>query len=223
VDEGVGASDKLDEGEVGLDEFVVESESTWMASVAFEELVVGHVGEGMVGVGDAEAEGTAWVVAGAGVDADVAYLEGLAGLELVEVEGALKLVEADGEMVGFEDLAEGFLGVLAVEGGAVDVDDEVGAVEWLKEGEADHVVPVVVADDQVDLAKAGGEQLVAKGADAGAGVDDDLGVRSADLKAGGVAAKAGVVLAGDGDRSSGAPQLEVGVLGRRFGVVDVYV
>lgn len=222
VDEEVSAADKLDEVAVGGEGFGVEGDLVGVAAVSFEELVVGHVGERVTWLVDAETKSAAGVVAGAGVDFDVPDSNGVAGGNLVEVEGALQLVEADGEVVGLEDLLEGRFGILAVVGGAVDMDDEVGAVEGLEEGEADHVVPVVVADDQVYFAEFGGEELIAERPDAGAGIDDDLVVGAADLEAGGVSPKAGVVGARDWDRAARPPQLEVGVLRRGLRIVDFH-
>ena len=68
------------------------------------------------------------------------------------------------------------------------------------------MVPVGVADQQMDIALVACDQLFAQRADAGTGVDNQTGVAGPDLNAGRIAAVAHAVRGGDGVGAAHAPE-----------------
>ena len=96
--------------------------------------------------------------------------------------------------MGAEDIAEGAVGV----GQRVDADMGVFVVLWIEVGEALDVIPVGVADQQVDLPLVALDQFFAERADPRAGIDNEAGFPGQYLNTGRVAAVAHTVWSRNG-------------------------
>ena len=91
-------------------------------------------------------------------------------------------------------------------GQRVDADMGVFVVLGIEVGEALDVVPVGVADQQVDLPLVLFDQFFAEGADPGAGIDDEAGFPSPYFDTGRVAAVAHAVWSRNGIGAADPPE-----------------
>lgn len=162
-------------------------------------LVVGGVDECAAGAADAVAGGSLGVLERDGEDFRVAHEERFGELDVADLGGHARV--GDGKE-GRGHL-RGERGVQALDGGGgVDGDVGGGVVKGGKVGQALQVVPVKVAEEEVDVCAGG--QAKPELTDAGAGVQDEEVVARADFNAGRVAAVAEAVAGGRGDGAADA-------------------
>ena len=140
--------------------------------IAEEELVVGRVAVGFAGDVDFEAEGGARVVGVVAVDFDIADGNAVAVAQIVEGEFGFHIFDAHGEIVVGEHIGEELFGRFVKADRGPDHDVDIGVVAT-GEGEAGDVIPMSVADEEVDGFVLGGVDGLPKGKDSCSSVEND--------------------------------------------------
>lgn len=115
----------------------------------------------------------------------------LTGMEIAEIHRRLADVGLYGKPGRADELLDHFPRAhLAIEMAGPDVDVDRGVIDRLEEGQADDVVVMAVAEEQIDVADTVGEQREPGLAQAGACVEDHPMFSAANFDAGSVTAVA---------------------------------
>lgn len=148
MDQEITRSEEFDDFLVRLEE--LRGDGVRVALIPQKHFVICRIAINLSPYMDFEAEGSTWMVGIVGVDSDIPDRNWMAITEIIEGDLGSDILKADGEVGIGEHVGKELTRRLFKADGGPNNDLHIGIVDWIEKGESSHVIPVSMAQKNVD-------------------------------------------------------------------------